>query len=257
MANQMLTVGRTLWDWAIPLGLVDTNPFEKVKSLRVPERGHIPWPDWVVDAAIAGAPGDLVRMVKLGRMTCQRESDLVRLSADHRERNGIWCRPEKTSRLRRAFHIPLNAADALELDRWATTPVTFINPRFKEPVQQLRADRYLFSPRATEYNPDSLRSRWGRWLTKTPEGKALCDRWRAWLAECVTRYAWQIDPEDACGPTIHGLRGSGILVRMAAGYTTDQIANDIGMSRPMVDHYIRFKDQMKVAAQGRLKVVRD
>jgi hypothetical protein len=31
-------------------------------------------------------------------------------------------------------------------------------------------------------------------------------------------------------------RRTGILLRIAAGYDTDQIANDIGMSRPMVDH---------------------
>ena len=37
----------------------------------------------------------------------------------------------------------------------------------------------------------------------------------------------------------------------------DQISNDIGMSRQMVEHYMRFKDQMEVAAAGqaRLKLV--
>ena len=44
MANQMLAVGRTLLDWAIPLGLADANPFDKVKALDVPDRGHVPWP---------------------------------------------------------------------------------------------------------------------------------------------------------------------------------------------------------------------
>ncbi len=35
------------------------------------------------------------------------------------------------------------------------------------------------------------------------------------------------------------------------------LTNDIGMSRQMVDHYMRFKDQMGVAAGGqrRLKLV--
>jgi integrase len=251
MANQMLSVGRTLWDWAIPLGLADTDPFDKVKPLDVPDRGHVPWPSWAVDMAIATAPGDLVRLVQLGLMTCQRESDLVRMGPSHREKQGIWCRPQKTRKRRRAFLIPLATADLLELDRWPATPVTFRNPRFKRPAELVRNDLYLFSPRGTQYTPDSLRSRWGRWLTGTNDGKALCERWRAWLAECVERYAWEIDPEDVRGPTIHGLRGSGILLRIAAGYDTDQIANDIGMSRPMVDHYMRFKDQMQVAAAGR------
>jgi len=46
------------------------------------------------------------------------------------------------------------------------------------------------------------------------------------------------------------LRGTGILLRYSLGYEVDQIANDIGMSRPMVERYMRFKDQMEVAASG-------
>jgi hypothetical protein len=48
MANQMLSVGRTIWDFAIPLGLAKANPFEKVKDFDVPDRGHVPWPAWVI-----------------------------------------------------------------------------------------------------------------------------------------------------------------------------------------------------------------
>ena len=51
-------------------------------------------------------------------------------------------------------------------------------------------------------------------------------------------------------PTIHGLRGTGILVRYSLGYEVDQIANDVGMSRQMVERYMRFRDQMEVAASG-------
>ena len=58
-------------------------------------------------------------------------------------------------------------------------------------------------------------------------------------------------------PSDHGLRGTGILTRAERGYEVDQIANDIGMSRQNVEHYMRFKDQMQVAAQGqkRLRLV--
>ena len=47
MANQMLAVGRTLWDWAIPLDYVESNPFDKVKDFDELDRGHVPWPLWV------------------------------------------------------------------------------------------------------------------------------------------------------------------------------------------------------------------
>ena len=53
------------------------------------------------------------------------------------------------------------------------------------------------------------------------------------------------------------LRGTGILAHAEQGYEVDQIANDIDMSRQNVEHYMRFKDQMKVAADGqkRLRLV--
>jgi hypothetical protein len=112
---------------------------------------------------------------------------------EHRENSSIWCRPKKTRKRRRAFLISLKAKDALELDRWAETPITFTN---------------------------------SRWLNL----------------------------EDADHPTIHGLRGTGILARAEQGDEVDQIANDIGMSRQNVDHYMRFRDQMKVATDGQKRL---
>jgi integrase len=257
MANQMLSVGRTIWDWAIPLDLAKLNPFEKVKDFDIPDRGHVPWPAWAVDHVKLHAWPDLIRMVRLGIMTCQRGSDLIRMGAEHRERNGIWCRPLKTRKRRRAFHIPVAAADALELDRWAETPVTFTNSRWLKPIARHRGDLYLYSPKGAQYTADGLRARFGRWLEGTPEGKQLCRRWKEWVAAQVKKYEWDIDPEDADHPTIHGLRGTGILARAEQGYEVDQIANDIGMSRQNVEHYMRFKDQMKVGADGqkRLRLV--
>ncbi len=112
MANHMLACGRTLWNWSIPLDFADANPFERIKPFETPDRGHVPWPQWVTDYIITHASPDLVRLIRLGIMTCQRESDLIRLGPGHRERDGIWCRPKKTRRRRRAFFIPLQTADA-------------------------------------------------------------------------------------------------------------------------------------------------
>jgi hypothetical protein len=47
----------------------------------------------------------------------------------------------------------------------------------------------------------------------------------------------------------------GILARAAQGYNVDQIANDIGMSGQNVQHYMRFKDQMKVGADGQKRLL--
>lgn len=257
MANQMLSVGHTMFDWAIPLGLADTNPFDKVKDFDIPDRGHVPWPAWVIEHVRAHAWPDLVRMMRLGVMTCQRGSDLVRMGPEHRDRNGLWCRPKKTRKRRRAFHIPLATADAIDLDRWAETPVTFTSTRWLKPIERFREDLYLYSPKGAQYTPDGLRARYGRWLEGTAEGRDLCRKWKEWVAAQVRKYEWDIDPEDADHPTIHGLRGTGILARAEQGYDVDQIANDIGASPQMVRHYMRFRDQMKVATDGqrRLRVV--
>lgn len=262
MANQMLSIGRTLYDWAIPLGLAKSNPFSSVKALETVDNGHVPWPRWVVDYALANMPPDLVRMVRLGIATCQRESDLIRLSPEQRDnvrgRPGIWCRAKKTRRKRKTVFIPLTTVDALEMDRWSTMPITFTNTRWKAPIDRFRADLYLYSPKAAPYSPTSLRARYHRWLG-TKEGKELCRRWKVWLDDMKRKYEWDIDTEDEKGPTIHGLRGTGMLTRYAEGFDESQIANDIGAHQRTVGHYMRFRDQMEVAGAGRdrLKLVGD
>jgi len=185
MANQMLSVGRTLYAWAIPLGLVNNNPFKNVGPLDIPDRGHVPWPQWVLEEVLASAPEDLRRMVRLGLMTCQRESDLIRMGPMHRESlegrgSGIWCRPKKTRRRRRSVFIPLRTADALELDRWTETPISFANTRWKTPITRHNSEAYLYSPRGAAYTETSLRARWHRWLN-TKAGMALCTEWKDWL----------------------------------------------------------------------------
>jgi hypothetical protein len=263
MANQMLSVGRTLYAWAIPLGFVNSNPFESVSPLDIPDRGHVPWPRWVLDEVLSSAPEDLRRMVRLGIMTCQRESDLIRMGPIHRETlrgrgGGIWCRPRKTRRRRRAVFIPLGTADVLELARWAETAITFSNPRWTTPIARHNTDAYFYSPRGASYTETCLRARWHRWLNKSEAGKAICSKWNEWLRLQIARYEWEIDPDDAKGPTIHGLRGTGVLLRWSEGYDVDQISNDIGMSRQTVNHYMRFRDQMGVAADGpaRLQLIK-
>jgi hypothetical protein len=100
------------------------------------------------------------------------------------------------------------------------------------------------------HSPDSLRARYNRWLNKTPEGRELCRLWQDWVVRQIKKYEWDIDPEDTKHPTIHGLRGTGILLRRYAGFSNEQISNDVGMSLQMVEHYMRFRDQMDVAEKG-------
>jgi hypothetical protein len=255
MANELLSVGRTMYGWGIPLGHCQSNPFDAVRPFEMKDRGQIPWPLWVTEYVISKAPPDLVRMVKFGQMTCQRQSDLIRMGPPHRDRIGIWCRPVKTKRKRRkAFVIPLATVDVLLLDRWAETPVTFTNTRWLKPIDRFRPDLYLYSPKGAPYTKTSLRARYNRWL-KTENGKLLCKKWQEWVGEQARKYQWDMDEEDWKHPTIHGLRGTGILLRRGRGCNNEQISNDIGMSMPIVERYMRFKDQVAVAEAGRFKLI--
>jgi integrase len=97
-------------------------------------------------------------MVRLGLATCQRESDLIRMGPGQREREGLWCRPKKTKKKRKAFCIPLTQADARMLDRWPGTKIAFTASRWKAPIRRGNADFYLFSPRGVPYTETSLRA---------------------------------------------------------------------------------------------------
>jgi len=212
MANQMLSVGRTIWDWAIPLDLAKTNTFDKMKDFDIPDRGHVPWPSWIIEHVRAHAWPDLVRMMRLGVMTCQRGSDLIRMGPEHRDGNGIWCRPKKTRKRRRAFHIPLAAADAIEIDRWAETPVTFTNSRWLKPIERFREELYLYSPDGAQYTADDLRARWGRWLADTEEGREIC---RLWMNGRETRSKSTNGTSTLTTPTVLPFTGRHLGARRA------------------------------------------
>jgi hypothetical protein len=164
-----------------------------------------------------------------------------------------------TRKKRRAFCIPVTAEDRRLLESWEQMPMRFTASRWSSPIDRYRADLYLYSPRGAQYTTTSLRARYQRWLKLTPEGHDLGRRWREWLGNQVRKYEWDIDLDQSGNPTIHGLRGTGILVRRLAGHDIDQIANDIGMSRQMVERYMRFRDQVEVAVAGqaRLNLVTD
>jgi hypothetical protein len=125
--------------------------------------------------------------------------------------------------------------------------VTFTNTRWLKPIDRFREDLYLYSPKGAQYTVPTVCARAG----------ALARRQRmAGQSAANGRKGSQPRSKNTIGtstpttPTIHGRRGTGILARAEQGYDVDQIANDIGMSRQNVDHYMRFRDQMKAGADG-------
>jgi integrase len=117
----MLIVGKTLFKWGVPRNFAPANPFREVAPIPTEDDGHRPWPDWAVELVLNTAPADLRRFVFLAQATGQRESDVVRMGTSWREGRGLWVRPLKTRKRRRAFFVPLTLADAAEYVRHGAT----------------------------------------------------------------------------------------------------------------------------------------
>ena len=65
--------------------------------------------------------------------------------------------------------------------------------RWNAPIRRGNPDYYLFSLRGVPYTETSLRARWHGWL-KTDDGKVVCERWQAWIAEMVRKYDGKSTP---------------------------------------------------------------
>jgi integrase len=255
-ANSFLAVGVTLFQWGVPREFADVNPFREIERIDTSDAGHIPWPRWAWEFCVKHAPEDLARFTYVALHTGQRESDVLRMGPPDRNGAGLWTKPKKTGKRRGRFWIPLTATALVEFERMEREPVTFVNPRFKAPIVSPTKDTYVFSPRGRPYNPQSLRSRWNRWLLKQDAGIELRRRWQEYCRQLAERAGEEFDPEEAKQPALHGLRGSAVVIRRMAGAAHQQIANDIGMSPQMVMHYSRFMDQ-KAAAESNIALLEE
>lgn len=254
-ANSFLAIGSTLFQWGIPREFAEINPFREIKRYDTDDTGHVPWPEWAWQFAISMAWEDLARYVYIAVQTGQRESDVVRLGPPDRDGSGVWIKPKKTGRTRGRFWVPLTTTALIEFERMEREPVTFPHQRYEAAVVPTRGN-YVFSRPGNEYTPTGLRSRWNRWIDSTAEGKELIRRWTEYCHHLAERFGESFDPADTERPTLHGLRGSAVVIRRMAGATHQQIANDIGMSIQMVSHYTRFMDQ-KAAAESNIVLLEE
>ena len=245
-ANHLISVGKTLFKWGVPRKFATANPFREIEPIAVEDDGHWPWPACARDHVAKHAPQDLARFVYLAVQTGQRESDVVRFGLEAIDGRGLWVRPRKTKKRRGAFWVPLLAAAAQEVETWRSVPLTFALERRKAPVVVKPGKAFILSPAGNPYTPEGLRSRWNRWL-ETEEGKALIKRWTDFMRMRLERDGEEVAPDAVFKPTLHGLRSTAVVLRRMAGYSIQQISNDIGMSVSMVTRYSRFMDQKEAA----------
>jgi integrase len=254
-ANHLIVVGKTLWKWGIPREFASENPFREIAGLSIEDDGHRPWPQWALDYVEKHAYPDLARFVYLAVQTGQRESDVVRFGASAVDGGGLWVRPIKTRKKRKAFWVPLLKEARARVASWQDTPVIFDLIRRKQPLAVGPCETYVFSPRGSAYTTEGLRSRWNRWLV-TEAGKEFAAKWDKWERALRERDGEEIPADEELRPTLHGLRSTAVVTRRLAGYKDEDVSNDIGMSLPMVRRYSRFIDQ-RAAAENNIVLLEE
>lgn len=190
--------------------------------------GHIPWEEEHVELAEQKASPDLAKAVTLYAGTGQRGSDMVRMCWPDIEtfegRLGINVRQKKTGRV---LWVPFTGSLVASMESWERQPGPILR------------------------RPNGLP--WKR--------QALTD---AWTAERQANPALSplrmigMDDEGKERPAVlHGLRGTAVVRLNRAGATTRQIADMVGMSEPIVAHYLRHSNQKRNASAGIVMLERE
>jgi hypothetical protein len=86
------------------------------------------------------------------------------------------------------------------------------------------------------------------------QGRARALQEMGGLTAQVAKYEWEIDPLDVKGPTIHGLRGTGCSPGGRTATTPTRSRTTSACRGRWWNHYMRFGDQMEVAAEGRKRL---
>lgn len=201
LANHLLSIMRTLLEFAVERGYREDNPGIGVRPLKSEVNGAKPWPEEGWEYVGKYAPADIRRMAMLGRASGQRISDLVRMRPADRHLDGINVRIQK---LRGKQHfVPLTQAEIVEIDSWKVGPL----------------DLYLKSVKNRPYTQGSMNTRWNLWKARQPaiaglemkihglRATAVCDRRMAGMThqeisaelcmsmQMVMRYSRWIDQE--------------------------------------------------------------
>jgi integrase len=194
--------------YALVRDLVPRSFMAGVETER-PQGGHLPWTDEDVELAEKHARPDLARAVTLGANTGQRGSDLIRMCpTDIEIYQGIDGINVTQKKTGREVWVPITEALAAAMRTWERRP-----------------------------GPYLLRPDGAPWLRRQ-----LTHAWD-WEKESNPALA----PHKAKNLVLHGLRGTACVRLRRAGAKTEQIADMVGMSGPMVARYCRLSLQKENA----------
>ena len=180
--------------------------------------GHIPWTDAQVLAGELHARPDLARVITLAANTGQRGSDLVRMCpTDVETYNGMQGINVRQQKTGRVIWVPILSPLAKAMEAWERRPGPFLR-----------------RPGGLPWTRKDLSNHWERERDRNPE-----------LAEHRT-----------IPLVLHGLRGHACVRLKRAGVTAIQIADMVGMSVDMVEHYCRFSVQKENAVAAVIQLER-
>jgi integrase len=176
--------------------------------------GHIPWTDEQVAVAEQHARPDFARVVTLAANTGQRGSDLIRMCwTDIEVYDGREGINVTQKKTGRKIWVPILSSLATAMVTWERQPGPFLRRMDGRP-----------------WNRVDLSNQWERERDRNP---ALLEHSKTPLV-------------------IHGLRAHACVRLRRAGANAQQIADTVGMSVPMVEHYCRFSVQRENATAALL-----
>jgi integrase len=195
---------RQLEKWAIVRDYLP-RPITTGVEIGHSDDGHIPWTDEQVAVAEQHARPDLARVVTLGANTGQRGSDLIRMCwTDVEVYEGRPGVNVVQQKTGRKIWVPILSTLAAAMETWQREPGPFLR-----------------RPNGLPWNRVDLSNQWQRERDRNP---ALLEHSKTPLV-------------------IHGLRAHACVRLRRAGCNAQQIADMVGMSVPMVEHYCRFSEQ--------------
>jgi integrase len=176
--------------------------------------GNIPWTDEQVAVAEQHARPDFARVVTLAANTGQRGSDLIRMCwTDVETYDGREGINVTQKKTGRKIWVPILSTLATAMATWERQPGPFLRRMNGLP-----------------WNRVDLSNQWERERERNP-----------YLLE-----------HSKLPLNIHGLRGHACVRLRRAGANAQQIADTVGMSVPMVEHYCRFSVQRENATAALL-----
>jgi len=202
------TALKALEKWAIVRDLLP-HPITTGVEVEGSDGGHVPWADEHVESAERLAREPLARVVTLAANTGQRGSDLVKMRwTDVEEYEGRLGVNVVQKKTGKKLWVPFTQPLLAAIEMWERRP-GFI----------------LLDPKGRQ---------WGR--------KAMT---AAWTYERDNNAS--LRPLRDLGLVLHGLRATACVRLNRSGANSRQISDWIGMSEPMVQHYLRFSVQRENA----------